>query len=276
MTRALVFTRTKHGADRVVRHLAHGAASAPRRSTATRARTPAQRALANFKSGKTPVLVATDIAARGIDIDDISHVVNYDLTQRARDVRPPHRPHGAGRGDRARRCRSATARSGRTSRDRAADPPADPGAGRSPRISQARPPRARACSGPATGVAAREPAGASSAAALALAVDFPPGVVPAGAPHGESSRRSSTPPRGPRTRRRVPVRSTADGRAERSLERDGDSGNRTGVTRRRKRRRTGSARATRLGVVRLHLPPAAEPRPSFPSRGEVQSGSCRR
>ncbi len=76
--RTLVFTRTKHGADKVTRHLEtagisaaaiHGNKSQPQR----------ERALAAFKSGRTKVLVATDIAARGIDVDAVSHVVNFEL-----------------------------------------------------------------------------------------------------------------------------------------------------------------------------------------------------
>jgi ATP-dependent RNA helicase RhlE len=79
ITRALVFTRTKHGADRVVRQLdRYGIrAEAIHGNKSQNAR---QRALGNFKSGKTMVLIASDIAARGIDIDEISHVVNYDLS----------------------------------------------------------------------------------------------------------------------------------------------------------------------------------------------------
>jgi superfamily II DNA/RNA helicase len=76
--RALVFTRTKHGADKVVRSLAkagivaeaiHGNKSQPQR----------ERVLAAFRAGKVRTLIATDIAARGIDVDGISHVFNYDL-----------------------------------------------------------------------------------------------------------------------------------------------------------------------------------------------------
>jgi ATP-dependent RNA helicase RhlE len=76
--RVLVFTRTKHGADRVVRHLAatgiaaaaiHGNKSQPQR----------ERALAGFRDGQARVLVATDIAARGIDVDGVSHVINFEL-----------------------------------------------------------------------------------------------------------------------------------------------------------------------------------------------------
>jgi len=78
MTRALVFTRTKHGADRVARRLMHAeiAAEAIHSNKSQNAR---MKALDNFKKGATRVLVASDIAARGLDVDDISHVVNYDL-----------------------------------------------------------------------------------------------------------------------------------------------------------------------------------------------------
>jgi ATP-dependent RNA helicase RhlE len=76
--RVLVFTRTKHGADRVVRHLVdagtkavaiHGNKSQPQR----------ERALAAFRGGDGRVLVATDIAARGIDVEGVSHVINFEL-----------------------------------------------------------------------------------------------------------------------------------------------------------------------------------------------------
>jgi ATP-dependent RNA helicase RhlE len=78
MSRALVFTRTKHGANKVVLQLTrHGiAADAIHGNKSQNAR---ERALAAFKVGKLRVLVATDIAARGIDIDGITHVINYDL-----------------------------------------------------------------------------------------------------------------------------------------------------------------------------------------------------
>ncbi len=76
--RVLVFTRTKHGADRVVKLLAangiasnaiHGNKSQPQR----------ERALAEFKSGRVKIMVATDIAARGIDVSGVSHVINFEL-----------------------------------------------------------------------------------------------------------------------------------------------------------------------------------------------------
>ncbi|MFV1884629.1 MAG: DEAD/DEAH box helicase [Balneola sp.] len=78
ITSSIVFSRTKHGANKIVKTLIqagipaeaiHGNKSQPAR----------QRALNNFKDGDLNVLVATDIAARGIDVDDISHVINYDL-----------------------------------------------------------------------------------------------------------------------------------------------------------------------------------------------------
>jgi ATP-dependent RNA helicase RhlE len=76
--RVLVFTRTKHGADRVVKDLlrANIAAQAIHGNKSQNAR---QLALNNFKKKVTRVLVATDIAARGIDIDDLTHVINYEL-----------------------------------------------------------------------------------------------------------------------------------------------------------------------------------------------------
>ena len=75
---ALVFTRTKHGADKVVKVLAQHniKAEAIHGNKAQNAR---QRALSNFKAQTTRVLVATDIAARGIDVDDLQYVVNYEM-----------------------------------------------------------------------------------------------------------------------------------------------------------------------------------------------------
>ncbi|MDQ3245472.1 MAG: DEAD/DEAH box helicase [Pseudomonadota bacterium] len=78
--RTLVFSRTKHGADKIVRmldaagiaaHAIHGNKSQPQR----------ERAIAAFKSGETKVLIATDIAARGIDIPGVSYVINFDLPE---------------------------------------------------------------------------------------------------------------------------------------------------------------------------------------------------
>jgi ATP-dependent RNA helicase RhlE len=78
ITRALVFTRTKHGANKVVRLLERaGFAAEPIHGN--KSQTARERALANFKSGRTRVLVATDVAARGIDIEEISHVIQFDL-----------------------------------------------------------------------------------------------------------------------------------------------------------------------------------------------------
>jgi len=84
LARVLVFTRTKHRADRVARVLERsgirGAAIHGDRSQAQR-----QKALDGFKQGRYRVLVATDVVARGIDIDGISHVVNYDLPNSPED-----------------------------------------------------------------------------------------------------------------------------------------------------------------------------------------------
>jgi ATP-dependent RNA helicase RhlE len=79
MSRAIVFTRTKHGADRVVRQL-HGFGIRSEAIHGNKSQNARQRALENFRASKTPVLVATDIASRGIDIDDVTHVVNFDLS----------------------------------------------------------------------------------------------------------------------------------------------------------------------------------------------------
>ncbi len=78
VTRALVFTRTKHGADRLVRRLDKVSIKAEAIHS-DKAQNARMRALENFRSGRTRVLAATDIAARGLDVDDISHVINYDL-----------------------------------------------------------------------------------------------------------------------------------------------------------------------------------------------------
>ena len=81
LSMVLIFTRTKHGADRIARRLEQAGIS-----TATihsnRSQNQRLRALNEFREGKIRVLVATDIAARGIDVDGITHVVNYDF--------PPH------------------------------------------------------------------------------------------------------------------------------------------------------------------------------------------
>ena len=80
MRRVLVFTRTKHGANRVAEHLdKYGVGAAAIHGNKSQG--ARERALAQFKSGQNRVLVATDIAARGIDIDDVTHIVNFDLPE---------------------------------------------------------------------------------------------------------------------------------------------------------------------------------------------------
>jgi superfamily II DNA/RNA helicase len=78
VNRALVFTRTKHGADKVVRALNKGGIAAEA-IHGNKSQNQRERVLAAFREGRVRTLVATDIAARGIDVDGVSHVINYDL-----------------------------------------------------------------------------------------------------------------------------------------------------------------------------------------------------
>ena len=80
ITSALVFSRTKHGADKIARFLVQAGISADA-IHGEKSQNARQRALNNFKDHKIKVLVATDIAARGIDIDELSHVFNNDLPE---------------------------------------------------------------------------------------------------------------------------------------------------------------------------------------------------
>jgi ATP-dependent RNA helicase RhlE len=80
MRRVLVFSRTKHGANRIAEHLVKAGIGAEA-IHGNKSQNARERALASFKAGKTRVLVATDIAARGIDIDDVTHVVNFDVPE---------------------------------------------------------------------------------------------------------------------------------------------------------------------------------------------------
>jgi ATP-dependent RNA helicase RhlE len=80
MTRALVFTRTKRGADRVAKYLEAAQISAAA-IHGDKSQSQRERALASFKAGKVRALIATDIAARGIDVDSVSHVIQYELPQ---------------------------------------------------------------------------------------------------------------------------------------------------------------------------------------------------
>lgn len=78
MGRTLVFTRTKHGADRIIRQLEQDGIAATA-IHGNKSQGQREKALAGFKSGVTPILIATDIAARGIDVNDVTHVINFDL-----------------------------------------------------------------------------------------------------------------------------------------------------------------------------------------------------
>ena len=85
MDSVLVFTRTKHGADRVVRHLERAGIDADGVACGQDAVRSARGRLDEFKRGGIRMLVATDIAQRGLDISGISHVINYDVPQQAED-----------------------------------------------------------------------------------------------------------------------------------------------------------------------------------------------
>ena len=110
--RALVFTRTKRGADKVVRAL-NKAGLAAEAIHGNKSQGQRERVLAAFRAGSVRTLIATDIAARGIDVEGISHVVNYDLPNI-----PESYVHRIGRTARAgatgSRSRSAMPRSGRS------------------------------------------------------------------------------------------------------------------------------------------------------------------
>ena len=110
-TRTIVFARTKHGADKIVKHLdrsgIRAAAIHGNKSQSVR-----QRTLDSFKSNKPPVLVATDIAARGLDVQGISHVINFELPEVAEIY-----VHRIGRTGRAGATGIATSFCGRHERD---------------------------------------------------------------------------------------------------------------------------------------------------------------
>ena len=110
-TRTLVFARTKHGADKIVKQLIRAGIRAAA-IHGNKSQNVRQRTLDAFKSNRPPILVATDVAARGLDIDDISHVINYDLP----DV-PEMYVHRIGRTARAGASGIATSFCGREERD---------------------------------------------------------------------------------------------------------------------------------------------------------------
>ena len=80
MTRVLVFSRTKHGANRIAEHLSKARVTAEA-IHGNKSQNARERALSGFKTGRLRVLVATDIAARGIDVDNVTHVVNFDVPE---------------------------------------------------------------------------------------------------------------------------------------------------------------------------------------------------
>ena len=98
----LVFARTRSRARRVAHEMSTAGTSAPPKSTPTALLSQRRAALDGFKSGKYRVLVATDIAARGIDVTGIELVLNYDLPDQRRRLRPPHWTHRPRRANRPR------------------------------------------------------------------------------------------------------------------------------------------------------------------------------
>jgi ATP-dependent RNA helicase RhlE len=110
-TRTIVFARTKHGADKIVKHLIREGIRAAA-IHGNKSQNVRQRTLDAFKSNRPPVLVATDIAARGLDVDGISHVINYELPEV-----PEIYVHRIGRTGRAGATGIATSFCGREERD---------------------------------------------------------------------------------------------------------------------------------------------------------------
>ena len=96
VNRALVFTRTKHGADKVVKGLARAGIAADA-IHGNKSQNHRERVLAAFRTGEIRTLVATDIAARGIDVDGITPCRQFRPAEHPGDLRPPHRPHRARR-----------------------------------------------------------------------------------------------------------------------------------------------------------------------------------
>ena len=131
--RAVVFTRTKHGADRVVKHLDGGRHPGRRHPRQQVAEASASGPWRPSGSGKSRLLVATDIAARGIDVDGVTHVINFDLPNIAESyvhrIGRTARAGADGIGDLA----GGRGRAQRPARHRAADPPQDRHAARCPR-----------------------------------------------------------------------------------------------------------------------------------------------
>jgi ATP-dependent RNA helicase RhlE len=110
-TRTLVFARTKHGADKIVKHLTRSGVRAAA-IHGNKSQNVRQRTLDAFKSTRPPVLIATDIAARGLDVEGVSHVINYDMP-----AVPEIYVHRIGRTARAGASGSATSFCSREERD---------------------------------------------------------------------------------------------------------------------------------------------------------------
>ena len=80
-TKVLVFGKTKFGVEKLSKALIQRGLQKLNQSTETRLKSRRKRAIESFKAGQSKILVATDVAARGLDIDNVNHVINYDLLQ---------------------------------------------------------------------------------------------------------------------------------------------------------------------------------------------------
>ena len=93
--KSIIFSATKHYADKLASRLRdQGFAAFPLHGDMNQSKR--NRAIEQFRHGKTQILVATDLAARGIDISDLSHVINYDIPRAARRLCAPHWTHWPG------------------------------------------------------------------------------------------------------------------------------------------------------------------------------------
>ena len=136
----LVFARTKIATEELAERLeARGFAAAAINGDIAQAQR--ERTIARLKDGQIDILVATDVAARGLDVERISHVVNYDVPYDTEVLRAPHRPHRPRRAQRRGDPVHRAARTQHAARDRARDAPADRADGAADRRGRERPAR---------------------------------------------------------------------------------------------------------------------------------------
>ena len=191
---ALVFVRTKHGADKLARKLVTPARRAGSRHAREHVAERARALARQFESGRVSTLVATDVAARGLDVDDITHVINFDPPHGRRRLRPPRRPHRPRRPQRHRR----HARTARAARRRPEAREAARSRRRVRRVGHGR--RGGRTSGPPR----HSHSAIASAANSALRLQVRPASAPGGAFAPAARRRAGTPQTSTRSRRARP------------------------------------------------------------------------